>query len=137
MVQLIRRSDWRERLAAWVCANRATPFAWASANCGLRACDAIQAMTGADLAASMRGGYSTSFGLLRQLRRQGFTSVADYFDAQLERRTGPPCCGDLLGLGAGPVHTMAISDGRGAAWAQGEAGLTLTRLPAALIAWRV
>lgn len=94
-------------------------------------------MTGVDLAAPMREGYSNGFGLLRRLRRLGFFSVADYFDACLPRSVLPPRCGDLLGLGDGPLHTIGISDGRGAGWFQGEAGLTRTRLPAALIVWAV
>ncbi len=132
-----RRPDWRERLCAWVVAARATPFDWTHANCGQAACDAIAAMCDVDLAAPMREGYSNGFGLLRRLRRLGFFSVADYFDARLPRSALPPRCGDLLGLGDGPLHTIGISDGRGGGWVQGEAGLTRTRLPAAFIVWVV
>jgi len=50
-----RFEDWPSRLFALVEARKQTPFAWGSHDCCLFACDAVQAMTGTDPAAPLRG----------------------------------------------------------------------------------
>lgn len=138
MSALARFPDWRERLAAWVQAERAQPFDWARRNCGLSACDAIFAMTGGDLAAPMRGGYDNEGGALRRLLRLGYRRVADYIDARLPR-SERMLEGDLCAALQAPLDVLMICDGRGGAWRRAAGGLERCPLPPAplRLAWAV
>lgn len=53
-----RLEDWPERLAAFVDERQAMPFEWGHNDCALFAADAVQAVTGVDLAERWRGRYS-------------------------------------------------------------------------------
>jgi hypothetical protein len=65
---VIRREDWWERLDACVCGFRTTPFAWGEADCVLFAAACVEAMTGVDLAADVRGTYDDALGAARALK---------------------------------------------------------------------
>jgi hypothetical protein len=54
-----RLPDWPMRLHALVVAATAKPFAWGAHDCCTWAADAVQAITGIDHAADLRGTYST------------------------------------------------------------------------------
>lgn len=53
-----RHSDWAKRLREFEESRSATPFAWGTNDCCLFAADAVEAMTGFDIAADYRG-YTT------------------------------------------------------------------------------
>src|SRR5258708_4686376 len=53
-----RLEDWVVRLEAFIKERTAQPFKWGSQDCCLFAADAIEAITGVDLAADFRGKYS-------------------------------------------------------------------------------
>lgn len=57
---LMRFEDWPTRLDAFLESRKQTAFAWGEHDCCLFACDAIQTITGVDLAADYRGKYSTA-----------------------------------------------------------------------------
>lgn len=133
-----RLPDWRERLAAFVAARRATPFQWGRADCCLSAADAMLAQTGEDFAAPLRG-YANAFGAARRLAALGFASVQDYVASRFARRARPRA-GDLViaRAGAGKMLDAAlIADGRGGAWHQGEQGLARLALPERATFWSV
>ena len=50
-----RTPDWQHKLHDFLVARAKEPFAWGSNDCALFAADAIQAITGEDLAAEFRG----------------------------------------------------------------------------------
>lgn len=50
-----RLHDWPERLAGFLDSRQGEPFAWGSNDCALFAADAVQAITGVDLAREFRG----------------------------------------------------------------------------------
>jgi hypothetical protein len=54
-----RMLDWETKLADFIHANLRTPFAWGKFDCCLFACDAVQAVTGTDLARDFRGKYDS------------------------------------------------------------------------------
>lgn len=57
---MIRRDDWRARLAAEMDRQRREPFKWGSHDCALGfASGIVEAITGADLARGFRGKYRT------------------------------------------------------------------------------
>jgi hypothetical protein len=62
-----RLRNWPKLLAAHLKASAGRPFAWGAVDCGLAAADAIQAMTGKDPAAELRGRYSTADGATEAL----------------------------------------------------------------------
>lgn len=65
---LKRAEHWATReLHDFLIAREKTPFAWGTNDCALFAADAIQAMTGADIATDFRG-YSTEIGAFRKIR---------------------------------------------------------------------
>lgn len=131
-----RLPDWRERLAAFLIAERGRPFDWGRANCVLACAGAVAAMTGADIAAPLRGFHPTRFGALLRLRRLGFFDVADFLDATLPR-VQRAREGDLLALHDGPLNTVLIADGRGGGWGRDDFGFTRSALPPRVMAWAV
>lgn len=57
-----RLSDWPERLAALLADRNAAPFEWGRTDCAMLAADVVQALTGQDPAAELRGRYSDDAG---------------------------------------------------------------------------
>jgi hypothetical protein len=81
---LVRKTHWATReLTEFLIARASQPFAWGSNDCCLFPADAIQALTGVDLAADFRGKYSTeveAFALIRSVTGStapSETAVAD------------------------------------------------------------
>lgn len=58
-VPAMRLPDWQPRLAQLVTQRMRSPLQWGVHDCCLWAADAVQAVTGTDLAAGLRGTYST------------------------------------------------------------------------------
>jgi hypothetical protein len=134
MTTIARHPDWQLRLQAFVQSRLAAPFAWGAQDCCLFVCDAIEAITGHDPAADLRG-YSTERAALRILRAQG--GVRGLADA----RAGAPV--PVLAAQVGDVGLLPL-DGRdtlalcgGAHWlAPGALGIVALPLDAASDAWR-
>lgn len=55
---MIRTGDWEHRLDRFLLDNSARPFRYGSWDCCLFVCDAIEAMTGIDVANKFRGQYA-------------------------------------------------------------------------------
>ena len=67
----VRLRDWQTRLSDLVRRRLHTPFRWGEQDCCLWAADVVLACTGVDLAADLRGEYSTEFGARRVLAQHG------------------------------------------------------------------
>ena len=63
-----RRPDWPERLAAYVAEGAQVRFRWGEVDCCLWACGGIEAITGIDPAADLRGAYRDRAGAVDALR---------------------------------------------------------------------
>jgi hypothetical protein len=76
---LTRTDHWATRaLHDFLIARARAPFVWGEHDCALFAADAVQAMTGVDIAADFRGKYSSeaeAFALIKELT--GGETVAD------------------------------------------------------------
>jgi hypothetical protein len=131
-----RAPDWRARLADLVTARRHDPFAWGSRDCCLWAADAVEAMTGDDFAAPLRG-YSTRFGALRKLKRAGFARVFDVVDAAGLAVSSRARTGDVIGVPAWPLDALMIAHDNRAAWGQDDNGLCLVPITPGAIIWSV
>ncbi len=74
---LSKRSDWRNRLNAYVEAQRRGGFAFGARDCALFVAGAVEAMTGIDYAAEYRGRYNTLQGGLHRVRASGYLDHID------------------------------------------------------------
>lgn len=66
-----RLRDWQQRLAELMMQRRVALFQWGVHDCCLFAADAVLAVTGHDLAADLRGTYTSADEAARLLRRLG------------------------------------------------------------------
>lgn len=81
----MRRPDWRGRLDLYVNEVRRLPFSPGTHDCALFVAGAIEAMTGEDPAAELRGRYRTLEEGLVLLQSQGFIDHVDAAAARFER----------------------------------------------------
>lgn len=78
-MKLNRLPDWDRRLACVTEKHIGMPAEWGVCDCLLTAADAIEAVTGKDLASSIRGTYSDQLGALRAMRRRKCKTVEEVF----------------------------------------------------------
>lgn len=79
-----RLPDWNARLHAFVDSVKRSPFAWASHDCFCGwAADAVEAMTGEDIATAYRSAYSTPKGAVDVMKAAGFATLADLVASHL------------------------------------------------------
>jgi hypothetical protein len=73
---ITRKITWVADLHHYLAAQLGKPFAWGERDCALFVADAIQSMTGTDVAADFRGKYSTALGaakITKQVTSTGST----------------------------------------------------------------
>ena len=112
--------DWEERLTHLVTEVRALRFAWGTLDCCMWASACVEAQTGVDLGADLRGTYSDAAGAARVLRELGGlrgvgawagpavpSLMARFGDIGLVRSNRKP----VLALCAGPVWLVITSQG--------------------------
>lgn len=79
---LSRRPDWQSALSAYVVACANQPFRYGAMDCGLFVAGSIEAVTGVDVAAELRGTYSTrtqAFEVIRSVcGRKSMGAIADH-----------------------------------------------------------
>lgn len=130
-----RLHDWMPRLSALMSARLGAPFAWGVHDCCLFAADAVQAITGHDPMADLRGRYSTEREALRTVQRLGGLAGAAV------DRMGPVVRADLaqpgdIGLGAvAGRQSLAVCCGAHF-MAPGVGGLVVIHTADVLRAWR-
>lgn len=135
-LNLQRTRGWQERLSALTLERLDQSFEWGQRDCALWAADCVLAMTGEDLAAELRGQYSTALQAARTIDEHGG------LHAIVRERLGDsinPMLATVGDVGL-VVHEdrkgLAVCSGAG--WlAQGERGLATLPFEAALMAWRV
>lgn len=84
MKHLTRVKDWDRRLAAVTSKHITTPGVWGESDCLLKVADAVEAVTGEDLAASIRGAYSTEAGAAKFMRRRKCENVEQVLEQFFE-----------------------------------------------------
>ena len=131
-----RLRDWQNRLQACLAQRSALPFTWGSHDCVLFAADCVQACTGTDPAAAMRGTYSDAIGAARLVHELG--GLAEIAAAHCGKEVSPTMAqpGDIgLVLNAGR-ECLAVCTG--AVWhVPGGDGLVPLPINNATRAWRV
>jgi hypothetical protein len=141
--QLTRLPDWPLRLEAFVSQRQGQPFAWGVQDCALFAADAVQALTGVDVAPPALRQHRNARAALRSLQvHGGLQAIAQ---AALGTPIPPVLAGvgDVLLLSSNHVATvhpgrpmLALCNG-GNALAPGLQGLVSLGLHRATHAWRV
>lgn len=130
-----RLRDWPIRLEALIAQRQAAPFEWGSRDCCLWAADVVQAVTGHDPAADLRGTYDTAKGAESVIRRgHGIKSICA---ARLGPEVSPSMAqvGDV-GLIMDGARQAAVGYAGGAWLAQGQYGVVPVPESAVFIAWR-
>lgn len=134
-----RLPEWPKRLSAAVSAAGSVPFAWGSHDCALFAAEVIQAFTGVDLAAGVRGLYRDAAGAERVMSAvYGTTDLGEIATILL----GDPIPielagrGDLVLMDVATGQALGICTGAEAAGA-GPGGLTMVPMRHWHAAWRV
>jgi hypothetical protein len=143
MSTLQRLSDWPLRLEAFVQQRAHQPFAWGVQDCALFAADAVQALTGVDVAPPALRRHRSARAALRSLRAHG--GLHGIAQAALGTPIPPVLAtvGDVLLVNSNNlafVHPgrpmLALCNG-GTALATGQRGLVSVSLHSAVHAWRV
>jgi len=133
---MTRKPDWALWLDALVTARLFEPFSWGSNDCALFAADAVQAVTGTDLAQAIRG-YRGPRQALRVLADHGgvraiaCAALGNPHEDIIDSRDG-----DIAMIVSGKREALSLVYG-GMAVAPGPDGLHWVPLPNALCAWRV
>lgn len=131
-----RLRDWQSRLQACLAERRARPLAWGSQDCVLFAADCVDACTGVDPAAGMRGTYSDAASAARLVQEMGGLA------AIAAAHCGPEVVPALAQIGD---VGLVLNDGReclavciGTMWmAPGAEGLCALPHSQAMRAWRL
>jgi len=129
-----RAQDWEERLDRFVKSRRSTPFAWGTHDCCLFAADAIESMTGVDIAVKFRGKYDSLASCMSVLKGFGYTDIESMIRAELKSWQFTPVApvrahrGDLAmcNLAAGPALCVVGMNGKESIGV-GESGLMKLR----------
>lgn len=111
----MRRSDWYARLSAYVEVVRRKPFVYGKHDCALFAAGAVEAMTGVDPAANLRGKYKTLAGGLRRLKKLGFANHAELAASMFEEvHPSHAQIGDIasIDLGDGAIALGVVQGAR-------------------------
>jgi hypothetical protein len=137
MSTLQRLPDWNMRLDALARSRLMVPFAWGTNDCFAFAADAVQALTGVDELAGLRGPHRTWKAAYRRHARTpggalGVIAATRLLpvDPRLAQR------GDLVRIAQPFFDLLAICNGD-CAIAPGLQGLEATPLDGAISAWRV
>lgn len=131
----MRMRNWQGALSAFITERRSTPFAWGSNDCCLFAADAVQAMTGVDHAAELRG-YGSALEAARLIdARGGLQAIAS---AALGDPVLPvfASVGDVVLIENEGRELLALCNGT-TALAPGELGMAVLGMDAAKAAWKV
>ena len=131
-----RLDNWPRLLGDFIESRRETPFAWGSNDCCLFASDAILAITGEDLAHTVRGTYQSALGAGRILKAAGGVSGLVEASGLPEHALMLSQRGDLILAHMDGEETLGVCVGASVAFAAG-AGLTFYPLSECSRSWRV
>lgn len=130
----MRLHDWQIRLESFIRARRSMPFAWGTNDCCTFAADSVQAITGEDKAATLRG-HTTAKQAYRTIQRNGdmaglaTTAWGKPIPAAFSQ------IGDVVLIKIGKRDALAICNGS-TCMAPSAGGLAHLDMAAASLCWR-
>lgn len=80
----MRNDDWEQALADYLAGHREAVFAWGSCDCAMFAAGAVEAMTGIDPAAEIRGRYKSQAGAGRAISRAGHADLGAWVSSKFQ-----------------------------------------------------
>ncbi|WP_188825110.1 DUF6950 family protein [Brucella endophytica] len=80
----MKHLDWEKRLVVVTERHLRTPCVWGESDCLLTVADAIEAMTGTDYAADIRGKYKSKTGAYRLIKKLGHADLASVLAGHFE-----------------------------------------------------
>ena len=128
---------WQSKLAEFIESRRYTPFKWGENDCALFVADGVEAITGIDYAAPLRG-YQSQLGSKKILDACGHDTVSEYVTSLFGEAVPPLQCGRgdvveyfsdgelALGLCVGSVFCSP-----------GENGLNFISMAVAIRGWKI
>lgn len=119
-ITLTRTPNWPERLAEMIDSRRFEPFQWGSNDCCIFAADTVLAMTGTDLARSLRG-YKTERGALSRISKAG--GMRGFATGLAQKLQGFASRGDVVLAVVEGRETFGIVSGNGHWCGPGADGL--------------
>lgn len=141
---MTRKYDWQSALSAFLIEQDHRIFEYGKWDCCLFACDAVAVMTGVDVAADYRGGYTTRRQALQAIRartgKRTVLAVAESVTAAFDMptiRIALAQRGDVALLKRGRDYSLGIVDLTGERIAVAAAeGLLRVPMQTAMTAWR-
>lgn len=137
---MTRTDDWSDALEAVFAVHARQPFTWGAYDCGTLMADAVQAVTGEDPFAALRG-YTSSRAAYRRLVEAGHHHILDAVDAAFPRvAVGLARRGDLVAWETArgePLVSPAVVIGTEAVSRAEADNWILTTTLTARTAWRV
>lgn len=113
MIRLQRITGWEQSLFAFTKDRLRTPYAWGENDCILFAADAVEAMTGEDLAADHRGTYNGPESAARIIGRAGASDLASFVGLYLPEIPVALAGRGDIGIAEGPHGDFAaVCQGR-------------------------
>jgi hypothetical protein len=142
---MIRFDDWDQRFWRYCQTVMNAHFRWGQLDCGLFALDAVETITGKDLASDFRGHYRSRKEalnyLFRKSRKSGFASgVREMMGRYGLEEIKPSLAqrGDVILFQAGNAKVIGVVALDGIhIWSMGRTGLIRTPIGQAILAWRV
>jgi len=130
-----RRHNWQSLLDALILDRTSRPFVYGTQDCCMFVCDCVEAITGHDPGADLRGTYTAEQGAQALVERLG--GVAAIAADRLGEEIGPLLAqvGDVVLVQFEGRDTLAVCLGTRAA-VPGPAGLVMLPMRRALRAWR-
>jgi hypothetical protein len=138
----MRINNWPSALVDHIDANRKTPFAWGSHDCMLWGASCVEAITGIDPAAEIRGTYSSALAAYRIIESNGgFDETVGAFipsGAETQTHRNLAMRGDLVTTTDDRGRkALGVCDGLWGVF-PGPSGLTfIKRADLDLLAWKV
>ena len=133
----MRQNGWEQRLWRVTRGALVKPFEYGTNDCAIFAADCVKAITGVDLAAELRGTYSTEAGALKVILQRGCENIEQLISTFLpEMPKEMARRGDLVSVEGIHGVFIAVVDGRTAVGPT-PSGIRHTAKAKARMAWRV
>ena len=140
MGKIKKFENWPERLEQYLSSCSQKDFKWGRFDCALFATDAIQAMTGQDLAHRFRRRYRSAYGAKRLTRKYGsLLQLADAIAKQWnlsKQEASWAQRGDVVAIDTQSGEALGICLGASSAFPN-EVGLSLKPTGECRCSWRV
>jgi hypothetical protein len=132
---LKRAEKWQTAMQSFFDANLDKPFDWGTHDCGLFVCNHVQNLTGTDLAAEIRGKYTTATGAAKAMAKACGSASLEDFAVYLAKKFDIPELktpllaqrGDVVLMDATDEATGAVTPALGFVHTSGKHALFITQ----------